>query len=230
MLISHLLTACAITAISWITPSGARSVQSIRRPGLECSTNAECLRKGLPPLPPQRRRPLQRRAVIATNPTCGVENALTLPAGSYRVTLAGAMGGLGGTDNGFNLAGGPGAVLNVTMEVTSSSFALTYYIGCEGRRTIGRGSGGGGGSFMYIKGASEYRSSLSSRCKADILGEPAILVAGGGGGTAWYGSSGPPEGQGGSGGTSTTDATLGLGGQASSYAYGGGAGAGFSQA
>jgi hypothetical protein len=113
------------------------------------------------------------------------------------------------------------------MEITALSVDLSYYIGCRGQTFPGNGGGGGGGSSIYQVLVS--CSGLEEGITADILGQPAILVAGAGGGTAFYGTNRNSDGTGRSASTSTVDASTGLGGQAPTISEAGGAGAGFSQ-
>lgn len=235
MLLARLLTAIAVSSMTFVIPSEARatakerSIVDRRRPDIQCTTNSECLRKGLPLLPPQKRaNRFHRRAVIPTAPACGIPQTVTLSTGSYKVSISGAMGG-----EANQAMGGAGATINATLQVTSGPLDVDYYIGCPGLDGAnGNGAGGGGGTFFYIPGSSQSTEWLLQHYKgilADHLDNPAILVAGGGGGTAYSGTAFSPQGRGGSASTSTFDASTGLGGQASTSPFGGGAGAGFSQ-
>ena len=72
-------------------------------------------------------------------------------SGLYRVTVAGAVGGLGGY--GATYAAGKGVVLQAEFNFTQGN-SLTLLVGQSGltgstSTNVGGGGGGGGGSFLY---------------------------------------------------------------------------------
>lgn len=141
---------------------------SARRPGnrrnvdstVSCRTNAECIRNNLPLMRPRERHLRRDPTPVSTDQTCGVEKTLELLEGAYTITLSGGQGGTGGGGS-----GGVGAVIQARLNTTSLT-SLTYYIGCAGLSDEGKDAqgdesyipvgGGGGGTFLYIKGPREF--------------------------------------------------------------------------
>jgi hypothetical protein len=128
-------------------------------------------------------------SVVATG---GIQQ-FTVSAGVYRINAFGAQGGTSTLSTG---TGGLGARVQGDFTLTSAS-TLNILVGQMGE-IIGYNTGGGGGSFVWITGASQP------------------LVAAGGGGGAGYSSSGI-------GGTVTTAGTSGAGASGTAGTGGNGA-------
>jgi len=94
----------------------------------------------------------------------GIQTWTVPSTGTYRLTLAGAKGGINGNNT---LTGGSGAKFRIDVDLEESD-ELNIVIGQEGvQGPAGRGGGGGGGTFVYI---------------GSIGGTGLIAAAGGGGG------------------------------------------------
>ena len=130
---------------------------------------------------------------IVLNVTSGTSTA-TLSPGTYTFTLAGGVGGTGGSGT---QAGGSGMILNAVFTLSAST-SIKYVVGGSGGNFGGSG-GGGGGSYVY-----------------DLTNSRALFVAGGGGGA---GSNSP-----GNNATGSASPGTGAGGAVSSASGGGGGG------
>ncbi|KAI9638455.1 uncharacterized protein MKK02DRAFT_31891 [Dioszegia hungarica] len=205
MLVSRLLAALTVSVVALIPSADGRFLMK-RNPSIDnpqpaevatpsCHTNAECIQQGLPVLAPrskrdqqQARAEIQRREVISLTQTCGAGQFVGLPDGKYRLTIAGAQGGVGSN---YGSVGGLGAVVdtNITIRTGSNGILFSYYIGCAGiREPAFEGSfGGGGGSFFWITPPGKYPQD-----GADV--NAVLLAAGGGGGAGYFRGSGGPGG------------------------------------
>lgn len=171
---------------------------------IRCTTNAECLRRGLPLLRPYRRGRFPR-AIPAGAYTCGSPTTVSFgtdqfPEGLYRLVVAGASGG--NTTNpdvnsGRGRAGGLGRSLTGFRPFNVGD-TLSIYPDCQG---VGADHSGGGGGASWV-----------------ILNNALLMVAGGGGGAdysndgvnAQIAQTGTTNGAGqGTGGSDTIAATAG---------------------
>jgi CSLREA domain-containing protein len=145
-----------------------------------------------------------RRLLTAFTYTGSVQTYSVLTTGTYDLSVAGAQGAV----YSVNPTIGEGAVMSGDISLTAGT-TLQVVVGGEGTF-----SGGGGGSFVYVSGASQP-----------------LIVAGGGGGEGEYGfgSSAQTGTSGGDAagtnhGTGGTSGSGGSGGQTGSFDGGGGAG------
>ena len=142
-----------------------------------CNSNADCIRKGLPLLPPRPRR-IRRADDPFTSNLPGIVKTFSASgqAETYRTPKMGiytirAVGASGGTSGG---AGGLGADITATIFLPDGIdlVVVAGREGVSGAYGAGYGAGGGGGSFVYIDTAI-----------------PPLVAAGGGGGSG-YGNGG----------------------------------------
>ena len=121
----------------------------------DCTSNADCLRKGRGVLPPRRYYVpnIDARAANSFSASCttanstgGVQTFQPSISGSYSLQIQGAQG----ANYGSSHAGGKGASFTTTVTLDA---AQTYgiIVGCPGYAgtSIGAG-GGGGGSFVFV--------------------------------------------------------------------------------
>lgn len=222
----------ALFVFGFITLIHGRSLKRARfdiasKTKKDCSTNAECLKLGLPPLAPNRTRKRQGGGPSQgpTYPTetfkpTGVQQQYSFPStGCYNILAQGAQGGGCAASN---VAGGTAAALSVIYCGLQQGDNIYVIVGEQGGQGgIGPG-GGGGGSFVYFMGTSTTPVPASS----------AIVIAAGGGGAPYGGNA-----DGASASSSTTNPGTGQGGSGTSTAGGGagfllpgnGADGGFSQ-
>ena len=131
--------------------------------------------------------------VTVLNVTSGTNTVIFQP-GTYTFSLAGGVGGTGGSGT---RAGGRGMILNAVFTLSAST-SIKYVVGGSGGNFGGSG-GGGGGSYVY-----------------DLTNSRALFVAAGGGGA---GSNSP-----GNNATGSASPGTGAGGGASYASGGGGGG------
>ena len=164
-----------------------------------CSTNAECLQRGLrirsqrTPAQVAEQRTKRATAVPSTSfTTTGANDFDITTPGLYMFTL---VGGSGGNSPGFG-KGGAGAKIVYNLTITAA-VDLTVFVGGKGiaGKSVENGGGGGGGTFIY------ETVSLGGLA----LPTPELYFAAGGGGGRGFNAGGD------SGQTSTT-ATAGHGG------------------
>lgn len=156
----------SVLAASTPEPAGRRS----------CSTNAECLRRGLPPLKPKGRRLLKGRDNLTPPPTVSAYPPITFPYSgndqSYIINFGGryfvqAVGGAGG--NSPNSFGGLASLAEEVITFQPGDI-LDIYVGgkgADGSVASGLGGGGGGGTYIIVNGGD-------------------LAIAAGGGGGAGY--------------------------------------------
>lgn len=174
-----------------------------------CSTNAECVQRHLPLLPPTRRkRALRPRAsALPPTPSSFVYVGPTLQTfrpqadGVYTITVNGASGGASGSATAPTLGGfAVHAVADVFLTAGTSVSVVVGGQGASGLFGGIHGGGGGGGSFVFIASAPDAP----------------IIVAGGGGGAGLVTSTSALD------ASVTTSGTSGVGGAAGGTAGQGG--------
>ena len=144
-----------------------------------CSTNAECLAKGLPLLAPRHpfaRGVLQPRAdEIVTFGWSGTVQQFTAPrTGEYTFIIRGADGG-SSIDQSLPRTGGRGAFFNASMTLAQgTTFNIVVGGLGEGSTSAYASHGGGGGTWLY-----------GTRIVGSSVVDDLLIVAGGGGG-GWY--------------------------------------------
>lgn len=167
MLIFKLVLLCLLSALVAAVPA------SDHHP---CRTNAECVQRRLPLLPPTRRRPgalKPRASPLPPTPSlfayagAVVQTFNPQSDGLYTITVDGASGGTTAQRGGFAVR----AKADVFLAAGQSVSVVVGGQGATGNYGDSYGSGGGGGSFVYIAAAPSSP----------------IIVAGGGGGAGFAG-------------------------------------------
>ncbi|MCH5351072.1 MAG: hypothetical protein J1F39_03785 [Clostridiales bacterium] len=129
----------------------------------------------------------------------GTYKSVTLPKGTFTITVYGAQGNGGGTGG----AGGQGGWAKGNYTITAASAVLYIYVGGQG----GYNGGGGGGTGRKSNSGGNGGGATDIRVGGTALGNR-IIVAGGGGGGGGGGQGGSSSGtistNGGAGGASAT--------------------------
>ncbi|WVW79172.1 hypothetical protein I302_101138 [Kwoniella bestiolae CBS 10118] len=212
-----------IPILSALLALGA-AAPSLAGPAPRCSTNAECLKRGLPLRAPSKRaiyntalRTRQANYVPNTFAFTGAVNTFTAPSdGDYFFTV---QAGSGGTSDAaeYTSYGGSAAQVNSTIFLTRNTVLNIVVGGQAGTAASSFGAGGGGGSFVYTT-------------------DDSLLIAAGGGGGAETAYPNPNNGRdansdfstdGTAGQTGIAGGTNGNGGSSNLAYAGGGGGAGF---
>ncbi|WWC91474.1 uncharacterized protein L201_006420 [Kwoniella dendrophila CBS 6074] len=213
---THILyIALAVTGVS----AGVTSSQASRR---GCSTNAECLKRGLPLRAPTKRalarsmhRIEQRAPDIATFDYTGAVQTYTIPADdNYFISVQGGSGGDNKLD--FTAPGGTAAQVNGTVTLASGT-VLNIVVGGQAKTvTTTYGGGGGGGSFVYdtnnnllaaaggggggkVVGDAAYYGGNANSDFSTTAGDGSGLDGGSGGSNGQQGTTTPQAGAGGPG-------------------------------
>ncbi|OCF72549.1 hypothetical protein I204_06931 [Kwoniella mangroviensis CBS 8886] len=191
------------------------------KPAPRCSTNAECIQRGLPIRSPSKRAFHNSNLRARQAPSDALSFDYTGAVATYTIESAGdylftVQAGSGGTTNAgdYTSIGGSAAQVNATIFLNANT-VLNLVVGAQaGTASSGFGAGGGGGSFVYTT-------------DNDLL----IAAGGGGGGETNYpdthpgadansdfstsasaGSTGVAGGTGGNGGSALTEYGAGGGG------------------